>query len=76
MAAVGVAYAQGFWFFARRKSLEIASLDKYFGVLYNPFAFFNTDLADWQEQMVLDLVRKMRFILCQELSDTEKPEAN
>jgi len=44
VAAVGVAYAQGFWFFVRRKSLEIASLDKYFGVLYNPLSFFNTDL--------------------------------
>ena len=44
VAAVAVAYAQGFWFFVRRKSLEIGSLDKYFGVLYNPLSFFNTDL--------------------------------
>lgn len=43
-AAVAVAYTQGFWFFVRRKSLPIGSLDKYFGVLYNPLSFFNTDL--------------------------------
>lgn len=44
VASVAVAYAQGFWFFVRRKSLAIGSLDKYFGVLYNPLSFFNTDL--------------------------------
>jgi len=44
VAAVSVAYAQGFWFFVRRKSLCISSLDNYFAVLYNPLSFFNRDL--------------------------------
>ena len=44
VAAVAIAYAQGFWFFVRRQSLEIGSVDKYFGVLSNPLSFFNRDL--------------------------------
>jgi hypothetical protein len=43
VAAVAVAYAQGFWYFARRKSLEIGLLDNCFGVLYNPLGFSNCD---------------------------------
>jgi hypothetical protein len=41
VAAVAVAYAQGFWFFVRRKSLEIRSLDYSFSVLSNPLLLFN-----------------------------------
>jgi hypothetical protein len=44
VAAVAVAYAQGFWFLVRRKSLEIRSLDFSFGVLYNPVLLFNVNL--------------------------------
>jgi hypothetical protein len=44
VSAVAVAYAQGFWYFVRRRSFEIGSLDKFFGVLYNPISFFSTDL--------------------------------
>jgi len=44
VSAIGVAYAQGFWFFVRRKDIEIRSLDAMFGVLYNPALFLNLDL--------------------------------
>jgi hypothetical protein len=44
VAAVAVAYAQGFWFFVRRKSLDIRSLDHGFGVLYNPILLFDVNL--------------------------------
>ena len=44
VSAVWVAYAQGFWYFVRRKWLEIGSLDNLFDVLYNPLSFFDTDL--------------------------------
>jgi len=43
VAAVAKAYAQGFWFFVRRKSFEIGSLDNFFGILYNPLLFYNAD---------------------------------
>jgi len=41
VAAVAVAYAQGFWFFVRRKPVEIGSIDNVFGVLSNPLLLFN-----------------------------------
>lgn len=44
VAALAVAYAQGFWFFVRRKSFAISSLDHYFGVLSNPLLFLKADL--------------------------------
>ena len=44
VAAIAVAYAQGFWYVVRRRSLKIGSLDYIFGVLYNPFLLFNAKL--------------------------------
>jgi hypothetical protein len=44
VAAVAVSYAQGFWFFVRRKSFQIRTLDKFFGVLCNPLLVFNSEL--------------------------------
>ena len=41
VSAIGIAYAQGFWFFVRRNDLRIESLDAMFGVLSNPLLFFN-----------------------------------
>lgn len=45
VSAVAVAYAQGFWYFVRRRTFEIGSIDTLFGVLYNPFLFFSKDLV-------------------------------
>src|SRR5271170_729116 len=43
-SAVALAYAQGFWYFVRRRSFEIGLLDRLFGVLYNPLSFLSKDL--------------------------------
>lgn len=39
VAAMVVAYSQGFWFYVRRNSIQISSLDALFGALYNPLWF-------------------------------------
>lgn len=44
VSAIGMAYAQAFWFFVRRKDIKIGSLDAMFGVLSNPALFLNVDL--------------------------------
>src|SRR5271170_3989556 len=41
VASVAVAFCYAFWFTARRHAIRIAGLDSIFGVLQNPFKFFN-----------------------------------
>jgi hypothetical protein len=43
-AAIAISYSQGFWYFVRRKSFQISSLNAMFGVLYNPVLFLNPSL--------------------------------
>jgi hypothetical protein len=45
VAAVGIAFYQRFWYSAGRESLQLQSVDAIFGVLKNPFKFFNADLV-------------------------------
>jgi len=44
VAAIGVAYAQCFWFVVRRNSYQIGSLDDFFSILNNPLRFFSRAL--------------------------------
>ena len=44
VAVVGISYAQAFWFFVRRRFIEIGSVDKLFRILYDPMSFFDPRL--------------------------------
>ena len=43
-AAIGFAFAHVFWFLIRKQAMSISGIDSIFGVLGNPFKFFNGDL--------------------------------
>jgi hypothetical protein len=45
VAAVGIAFYQRFWYSSSRVSLQLKSVDAIFGVLKDPFNFFNADLV-------------------------------
>jgi len=44
VAAVGIAFSQGFWYTVRRKSIRLNGLDAMLDVKGNPLKFFNIDL--------------------------------
>lgn len=44
VAAVGISFSQGFWFFVRRRAILINAIDAIFGVLQNPLQFLAKDL--------------------------------
>jgi hypothetical protein len=44
VTAVGIAFCHAFWFSVRRKAICIGTIDSIFGILGNPFKFFNRDL--------------------------------
>jgi len=44
VAAVGIAFTQGFWYSVRRHAIRVEGLDAMLGVLSNPFKFLKKDL--------------------------------
>jgi hypothetical protein len=61
VSTIAVAYAQGFWFFVRRKDLKIGSLDAMFGVLANPLLFLNPEF--FRKTIVLFSLAVISWIL-------------
>lgn len=45
VAAIGIAFYQRFWYSSQRVALQLKSVDAIFGVLKDPFKFFNVDLV-------------------------------